>query len=469
VIKSVFLWILSAIQILSFTAVRIGCTRTIGVNRYMTHQTFESFGTSTAWWAQNVDSDADAQQIARMLYGKNTGLGLEVFRYNVGAGEKENPDSVVTIESRKAESFYYFNEESGKWEYDFTRDANARRVLDYAMDFGVREVILFCNSPHYSMTKSGLASGGREEYVNNLPEENYQAFVDYLLTIADAFIDMGYPVTAISPINEPQWKWGGDYVSQEGCHYDVDECIKLLELFAVTMQERHCPYELRGPETGEMSPEYYQYIDRFMQSDILRNFCKYYSGHSYWMDNNYDGKTEVGKKFSCEYPDMKLEMSEWCELPLKIDSNTIDSGIYMANIIIQDLTLMNAVSWQSWTAVNEDGLMDFADGRLKTFNRYYAFMHFSRFIEPGAVRIDTMDSVDNKDIQSVAFMKDGKTVLVLVNSSEKDIKLELSGLGAGRYSVYRTDSTVNCEKVEEGCMLKIHKIPAKSIETVVVG
>ena len=37
------------------------------------------------------------------------------------------------------------------------------------------------------MTKSGHASGGLEANVSNLPKENYAAFVDYVLTIADWF------------------------------------------------------------------------------------------------------------------------------------------------------------------------------------------------------------------------------------------------------------------------------------------
>ena len=35
-----------------------------------------------------------ADEIARLLYDRDTGLGLDIFRYNVGGGEKENPDSV---------------------------------------------------------------------------------------------------------------------------------------------------------------------------------------------------------------------------------------------------------------------------------------------------------------------------------------------------------------------------------------
>lgn len=465
-VKAFVCLILSFFQIGIFNIVSLGKTRTLGVNRYMSYAEFEGFGTSSAWWSQTIEDENQARNIAKLLYDKNEGLGLSIYRYNIGAGEADNPECRIGDRTRRTESFYYFNEKTGKWEYDFSRDANAVRMMRLAVEYGASEVILFCNSPHYSMTLSGHASGGLEEYFNNLPEENYDRFVDYVLTIADHFIEEGIPVKAVSPINEPQWKWGGDWVGQEGCHFDADKCITLLERFAVKMKERGCKYQLRGPESGQLTEDYYAYIDKFFESKILNEYCDYYAGHSYWMDNNYDGKSKTGEKFLSQYPDKKFEMSEWCELPLKNDSNTIDSGIYMANIIIQDLSLLNSVSWSSWTAVNGDGLMEIVDGSLRIYNRYYAYMHFSRFIHPGAVRIELRDSIDNKDIDHVAFKDGDSIILVLVNNSSEEVKLNLTGTGV-RYETYLTDSSHNCEKTEEGYAISGIAMPARSIETVI--
>ncbi len=459
--------ILSFFQVGLFNLVSLGKTQTIGVNRYMEYQTSEGFGTSSAWWSQTIKDEETAREIARLLYDKETGLGLNIYRYNIGGGEADNPDCRIWDVTRRTESFLYLDESDGQWKYDFTRDANAVRMMKLAVEYGADEVVLFCNSPHYSMTASGHASGGLEKQVNNLPEENYQAFVDYVLTIADHFVEEGIPVKYISPINEPQWDWGGEWVGQEGCHYDVDECIKLLELFAVTMQERNCPYGLSGPESGQLTWEHYEYVDKFMQSEILRNYCDHFAGHSYWMDYNYDGKKAFGEKMKNEYPDMKFEMTEWCELPLEIDSTTIDSGLRMANIINQDLCFMGASSWSGWTAVNGDGLMEIKDGNLVIYNRYYAYMHYSRFIEKGMKRVDVMDSKEYTDIASLAYKGNGKTVIVLVNNAQDDIKLNFTG-AYGKYEVYQTDASHNCEKVKEGLLFTGTTIPARSIQTITV-
>ena len=438
------------------------------IDRTKKYQTFEDFGTSSCWWAQTIDDEQMAEEIAKMLYSEEEGLGLKIFRYNIGGGEADNPDCRIWDTSRRTESFYVLNEETGEYEYDFTRDKNARRMLDLAVKYGAEKVILFCNSPHFSMTKSGHASGGLEQNVSNLPKENYQAFVDYVLTIADWFVSQGYPVYAISPINEPQWSWGGEWVGQEGCHYEVDEAIELLELFATEMQKRNSPYKLSGPESGEMSEGYYEYVEKFFESEILNDYCDSFAGHSYWMDSKSEAKEEIGKKFRKNYPDKKYEMSEWCELPLTIDSTTIDSGLHMAQVIVDDLTKMNAVSWQSWTAVNGDGLIDRINGQLVTYNRYYAFKHFTSFIEPGMQRLRTFDNFGNKSgIKTVVFTDENTTVAVLVNPQENADKITLRGM-SDNAQIYLTDATHNCEKIYEGGYNEEIDIPAKSIITIKV-
>ncbi len=460
--------ILAFLQTATFSVFTNKKIQSIGVNQYETHQTFETFGTSSCWWSQTISDEETAREIARLLYDDKTGLGLDVYRYNIGGGEADNPDCRIWDVNRRTESFYVLNPETGEYEYDFTRDANARKMLDMAVEYGAEEIILFCNSPHFSMTVSGHASGGLEPNISNLPKENYDEFVDYLLTIADWFVAQGYPVTAISPINEPQWSWGGEWVGQEGCHYTADEAVELLELFAVTMKERNSPYKLSGPESGELSPGYYEYIDKFFASEILNEFCDTYSGHSYWIDNKYDLKTMAGDKFRNEYPDKKLEMSEWCELPMTIDSTTIESGLYMANIIIQDLDLLGAVSWQSWTAVNGDGVLDIINGEIVKYNRYYAYKHFSQFIKEGMKRVTVMDSLeDESQIASTAFRGNGETVFVLVNNAKESKNIRLFGL-YDSMDIYRTDAKTNCEKIYSDDFERNTELPAKSITTIVL-
>ncbi|MBR4727088.1 MAG: hypothetical protein IK080_04275 [Clostridia bacterium] len=471
--KSLLCVVLSWLITTSFSWFASDDPRTLQVNPYVQYQTFEGFGTSSCWWAQTIDSDEEAKEIARLLYDDETGLGLDIFRYNIGGGEADNPATRIWDRTRRTESFYVYDAETGAGAYDFTRDANARRVLDYAVEYGAKEVILFCNSPHYSMTVSGQASGGLTPGASNLPPENYGAFVDYVLTIADWFVAQGYPVTAISPINEPQWDWGGDWVGQEGCHYSPEETVTVLELFATEMQRRGSPYALRGPESGQLTWHYYDYIDKFFESEILSGFCDTYSAHSYWMDGDYAGKQNFAWKMETDFPGKKFEMSEWCELPMRLDSRTIDSGLYMANILVQDLTVMNAVSWQSWTAVNGDGVLDRVNGELVQYRRYDVYKQFSAFIQPGMQRVQVLDTAPyawdetDRPLVYAAFSGGGKTVLIVVNNSEEAQPLRLRGVYA-RMQTVLTDETHHCEPVYHGLFRANQTLPARSVTTFVL-
>lgn len=450
------------------------------INEEHEYQTMVSWGTSSAWWSQQMSDCSVADEIAKLMYDKDCGLGLDVYRFNIGAGEKKNPDSIIPDNNLKTESFYYYNETEGKYIYDFTRDANAVMMMDKAIAAGAESIIMFCNSPHFSMTVSGKASGGTAAPYSNLPKENYQAFVDYVLTIADHFVEAGYPVKYISPINEPQWNWGEGWVSQEGCHYEPEEAVNLLELFAVNMQQRNTKYGLLGIESGELSKKYYDYIDLFSKSDILMSYCDTYCAHSYWIDNNIEQKIKAGTRVKTLMPDKIFEMSEWCELPCKLDAKSIDSAIYMANIIAEDLRYLGVNSWSTWTAcdiVNDCHNITYSD-RLFTvepdmsdfafMKRYYALKHFSSFIPAGSIRIETKESRNLKDILSVGYKRpDGQIVLVLVNNSNNNYNISL-----GKYVVkemYITDKDVNCESRDSKDLTNIAPIESKSIATLLLS
>ena len=466
--KTLFILLLSLFQTISFNAAKWTHPKAevLDVNQYNRSQVFEGVGTSACWWAQMIDDEAMADRIATLLYSESEGLGLKVFRYNIGGGSNEDPPERIWERSRRTESFLVQND-AGEWVYDFSRDANARRVMDKAVEQGAREIILFCNSPHWSMTASGHASGGLTPAFSNLPPENYDKFVDYVLTVADHFVAEGYPIAAVSPINEPQRDWGGDWVGQEGCHYTPAETVAVLEKFAARMQAESKPYALRGPEAGSLALDQNEYLDRMFASPILNAYMDTFSGHTYWMDDRVWMRYEFHDYFSQNYPDKKFEMSEWCELPLTIDSTTIESGLHMAKILAWDLKFLQPVSWQSWTAVNGDGLMEVRDGSLVIYNRYWAYKQFTSFIRPGMTQVKVLDSKEDSDLIAVAFADRGRTVLVIVNENDADRPVFLNK-GLADVQVYRTDASHNCEPVPYEAEKGVTTLPAKSITTFVL-
>ncbi len=110
-----------------------------------TYQTLDGFGASAAWWAQDIGGweDPVRNEIVRLLFDRETGIGLSMLRYNIGGGDGET----IQDKWRRAETY-----EIAPGEYDWSRDANARWVLRAAREAGVENFIAFANSPTARMT-----------------------------------------------------------------------------------------------------------------------------------------------------------------------------------------------------------------------------------------------------------------------------------------------------------------------------
>lgn len=468
----------------------------VTVSSAIEYQTVNGFGASACWWAQLTGDSPYAEDAAKALYSKE-GLGLNIYRYNIGGGEKDNPNSRISG-SRATESFYYYNDATGQYEYDFTRDAAAQKMLDMCLSYGcIDTVVLFANSPHYSMTASGQATGGLTEAFSNLPAENYEAYADYFLTITEYFLEKGVPVKYISPINEPQWNWGGGWVGQEGCHYEKDEVIALFKVFAKAIKERNLPVRLMGPESGEIGELTSLLFAEMRADEDISGVLGSLAYHSYWSDNYTKRKIDFGKEVKEKYADINVDMTEWCELPCSHDINDFGGALIMARIISQDLALSNANSWSAWVGVNNYGINENGDkisdgllvsneefSELYTAARYYAMAHFSKYIPAGSVRIaattDILDYAVIKNEQDENFNEsfkslnisayktpEGKTVCVFVN--EGDNRNVYLNILTGKMQVITSTADAYLQTIYTGNAKPQVKLPANSITTVIYG
>ena len=422
------------------------------------YQTIEGFGASSAWIYQDMyNLEPELQDEAmELLYG-DSGLMLNTFRYNIGGGSNEiggygegslNGTNSYFIAARFTGDYSVFADESN---YDFTKCAVVDDMFEQALAKGnITHVVFFANSPHYLMTKNGKTHG-EVEYDNNLKEEAYGAFADYLLVsvnyLYENIICKYDPQIKvyISPVNEPQWKWGGASASQEGCHYDPEPLGKFYDVF----YDRLTAYNTANGTDYIMDifecGKYQMIFSSANVKEYMNELSKYdwfddidtISVHSYGADNNKTDKDIFYDYMQRNFPEKKISVTEYCVLEFGVVKD-MSMGIYNAQTILRDLRDLGAVSWSWWLSVSqgdyEDGLIYWnkteSGNVINKYKRYYVMGQFSRYIPEGSVRIEAKysDFLGFNGVDCVAFVRpDGKTVLVVINAGNAEKKISLSG------------------------------------------
>lgn len=435
---------------------------TINVHSAETRQTIEGFGASGAWWAQVIGgwSDANRQQIIDLLFSPTSGIGLTIYRYNIGGGEQGLVDPWRMTET--------FETEAGV--YDWTRDANAMWVLRAARDAGVNKVVVFANSAPGRMTVSGRAAGNPGGTSNLLPDM-HDDFAQYLVDITRHLIeDENIPVHWISPINEPQWDWQPSK-GQEGTHYTTDEIISVLLTLKNTIDKSGLDVEISTIEAGEWSTAAI-YARRILDEPILAEALDHFAVHSYW--SSPDDKANFVDFMARHYPGVPLWMSEWTEMQEGRDYG-MDSALFMANIIHDDLTIGGVTSWQYWIAVSKynfrDGLIytrEYGE-RIEPTKRLWVLGNYSRYVRPGAVRLDV--STESEVVRTSAYLdpESGSISLVVINNSVDPQSVAFTGIAdSGKtLHIYETSEANDLAPVYSGTPQATYELKPSSVTTFV--
>lgn len=447
----------------------------IQINNNKKFQPYEGIGASGAWWAQIVggwdNRDENGEEIrnviSRLLYDKTNGIGMNIYRYNIGSGSAHSGNGEYSDFARRTESF-----DTDNGGYDFNRDKNAVYMMRQAVNDGAEEVILFVNSPIEKLTKNGWAHLKKHQlFRTNLSPKNYLPFAKYCLDITEHFVNEGLPVKYLSPINEPFWIWTG---GQEGCHYSPSQAGKVMQVFAKELIKRSklSAVKLSGVENGDIRWFNKSYTRNLMKYPEVRGCIDSVDLHSYFLyqplpffNNRIKFLNRYRKWMDKNYPGLPIKMSEWTHM-VGGKNPDMDSALETVKVMIEDFTLLGVTSWQHWIACSHydyhDGLiyLDIENKSFETTKRLYATGNFSKYIPLGAKRIEA--ECDDGDIMLVAFENEEKSVVIILNptNKEKSFVLPCDAVTAV------TDNNQNLEE-RKVCANEIIVITPESVTTVV--
>lgn len=488
---------------------------TVDVNTQ--YQTMRGFGASGAWWAKEIGNWSNIDEISKLLYDDKEGIGLNIYRYNLGAGSDRD-----TIQYRSNRAMECFANEDGT--YDWTRDANQQLALASVKKFGGDDlrITLFSNSAPIFMTKNGHCIPDTYWWGSNLDRSKYPDYAKYCIDCANYFIDQGYRITDVSPVNEPYGHWcreytedangNRDYTGWAGQEADFYEASELRELFNVFIHaftdkntgvhDPNCKVSLFEANSmvydenagGELDLS--NYLKVLFGTDLkysrenkdIRNYCDTISIHSYY--SKRDEKKVVAEDWAKNYKKYNVAQTEYCQMNID-DSNydlnrlyysfgmssglTMNYALVMSNVIFDDLTIMNACEWDWWSAVGFGGYTDGLvyvnkdDHSVYTSKRLWSLGNFSKFTDEGSVRVGSQ--INASGVNTVAFKNpDGTLSVVFINNNETPVTTALNVNGmdiSGKCcNLYVTDESRDLVK----CSTAINDItlPAGSVSTLVI-
>ena len=437
----------------------------ISIDENVIYQKIHHFGSSAAWWAQAVGQwpDVVVDEIMDLLYDREKGIGLNLIRYNLGGGKA---NAIVTDPLRRAETL-----EVSSGVLDLERDAAAIRIIDEAVERGA-EVVLFANSPPDRLTVTGAPTGNGRK--TNLASGKERDFARYLVDTAEFLKEKkNWPIHDISPINEPQWNWAPKN-GQEGCRYSPEEAYLVIRALYEELKERDLVYSISAIDSGEMKlSSNKKYLQLIFDDPELRKAISHYAVHSYW--SSAMDRESLYKYMNKNYREIELWMTEWTEMRGGKDL-TMDAALVLASTVHEDMVITNASSWQKWIALSpydyRDGLI-YMNSITKSYEiskKLWTLGNWSKFINPGARRIDVSLSQANKLLVSSFRNMDGTVITVLVNRNENLARLvDFSQYGgsADEMGVYETSGLRNLDQVYSGGIGEV-TVPPQSIVTVLI-
>jgi glucosylceramidase len=398
-----------------------GTSPTITVDTGTTYQTMTGFGAAmTDSAAYLIDNSPQRDAIMNDLFGSG-GIDLNTVRLPMGASDISRSD------------YSYDDMPAGQTDptlanFSVSHDtAYIIPVLQQAKQLsGNLNIIGTPWSAPGWMKIGGTFLGDCDGSANYLQNSLYDTYAQYFVKFIQAYQSYGLPVSMVSMQNEPH-NCNSTYPTmdmepgdQSTFAVDLRQALDGAGLSGVRiMAWDHNWYENDAPTTYPQDVLSYNGGAAQNAVDAVGYHC--YSGPT-------PGAQSVQSTFHDAYPGKAIYMTECTGGSWATDA--------ASNFVwdMQNLLILPTRNWSQgslyWSAALDpdgnphvggcDGCRGMvtvnADGSYTKNEDYYAWGHFSKFVQPGAVRVDSTD-LGAGSIETTAFKNpDGSIVLVALNS-----------------------------------------------------
>ena len=448
---------------------------------------FEGWGTSLCWWAHRIGySDVLTEKSADLFFGEN-GLNLNIMRYNIGGGDDPTHTHIKRTDS-KVPGWLKYDKDKDEYIYDYNADRNQLNVLKAAYKKAGKDafVEVFSNSPPYFMTKSGCSLGNFNPNENNLKEECYKDFAEYIADVTEYINNvLNIKVSSVSPMNEPNtdyWKHFSE--KQEGCHYDCGESQNRIILETAKAIKNKGLNHIQIVASDETSTD--KQLEEYLNyTDEVKAVIDRVSTHTYGTEKI----AELGKLMKEEKRNLWMSETDWSDTAGK-NAGEMGAALWLAKKIIFDINNLSPSAWVIWLTIDhhksKDGYLGnkdsgfpstkkgywglaFAEHDKKEIvltKKYYAMGQFSKFIRPGDTIIHCNDNT------LAAFnSKTNEVKIVCVNCSAKElpITVDLTDFKKSNRNVKVIRTSGNLENGENWAILNDLELTDNTFSTDLKG
>ncbi|HEY4292683.1 glycoside hydrolase family 30 protein [Luteibacter sp.] len=375
------------------------------------YQTITGFGAAmtdaSAWLIRNRLTESQRQALFRELYGPPPNLNFNMMRLTIGASDFSL--NLYTLDDIP------FGESDPQLRY-FNVAPNLQDLIPTVRDIlainpGLLIVASSWSAPAWMKDSQNLIGG-------ELLEEHEEAYADYLIKYLDTYRGHGIPIYALTLQNEP----GYSPISYPGMLMGPETRARIIANYlGPKLAKRRSRTRILDWDHNWSHPE--QPLAVLASSAAAR----YVDGVAW---HCYEGSQHAQGRVHRDHPDKDTFITECSggDWPLSVNGellwfarNLLVTGTrqWARGVIYWNLALdeTHGPHFGGCTLCNGVITIDSGTGAITRTDEYYALAHFSRFVLPGAARVQSTDTDADKGIANVAFENatDGSVVLVMVN------------------------------------------------------
>jgi O-glycosyl hydrolase len=440
---------------------------TVQVHTRTPRQRIDNFGASGCWMMDPIGtqwSDENKNRLADLLFSREKGIGLSLWRFNIGAGDP-NPQG-YWHPWRRVECF----QSSPDAPFDGSKQAGQQWFLRAAKARGVEKTLAFVNSPPVWLTRNGRGfcdKEGRDS--TNLQPGKEPEYARFLVRVLQYFEKQGLPFDYLSPFNEPNWDWSG---GQEGCRYNNDDLKRVAKVIHAALHEAKLSTDLDLLDSGDLRAllddddyrayqrvrkpgihlgngneaqgrgKYRECVRELLGDPELRRMVgNRISSHSYWTHGSFHDlsalRSQLRRTLEHHAPGASYWQTEFCVMEHGRDLG-MQTALRVTEVIHYDLAVAEASAWHWWLALSigdyKDGLLytDYTDKggeqNILTSKTLWALGNYSRFIRPGARRVSVDTDAPPDALLASAYIRESEKqcIVVLVNRNDAPRKVRLT-------------------------------------------